>query len=168
MTTTMTAKSDPGPFHQEPKRISVLQPWVETLGLRHQGVLLSCIRGCDSVPKEDASKLLARCLRGVVLVSFDTKPSRFIDQVDQREVARRMIAVLKNCDHYPVHYVAHLMHGAAIIGYKHPDQEVADQWRRFYIRLARGLHLFPETGYDLDARLNAEEEEFAERAKIDL
>lgn len=164
----MTAKSDPGPFHQEPKRISVLQPWVETLGLRHQGVLLSCIRGCDSVPKEDASKLLARCLRGVVLVSFDTKPSSFIDDVGHAETFNRMTAVLKNCDHYPVHYIMHLMHGAEIIAYKHPDQLVRDLWRRFYVRLARGFHLFPETPYDLDVRLNAKEEDFAENARIDL
>ena len=31
-----------------------------------------------------------------------------------------MIAVLKNHDHYPAHYLLHLLHGAEIVGYKHP------------------------------------------------
>lgn len=95
---------------------SVLQEWVAGLGLRHQGVLMSCIRGCDNVPKEDATKLLARCLRAVVLRSFDEKPTSFIEHVGFDELRLRMVAVLKNHDHYPVHYLLHLMHGAEIIG----------------------------------------------------
>lgn len=144
---------------------SVLQPWVESLGLRHQGVLMSCIRGCDSVPKEDATKLLARCLRAVVLVSFDDKPSSFIEIVDDEELQRRMTAVLRDHDHYHIHYLLHLMHGAEIIGYKHPDQHTARTWRLFYIKLAHCFHLFPETEFDMDERLTAKEEAFAARAK---
>lgn len=144
---------------------SVLQPWVESLGLRHQGVLVSCVRGCDSEPKEDPTKLLARCLRAVVLVSFDKKPSSFIESVDADELQRRMTAVLRNHDHYPVHYLMHLLHGAEIIGYKHPDQHTARTWRMFYIKLAHCFHLFPEAEFDLNERLGAEEKTFAARAK---
>jgi hypothetical protein len=75
----------------------------------------------DNVPKDDATKLLARCLRAVILNSFDPKPSSFIEKVDDKELEARMVAVLKNHDHYPVHYLMHLMHGAEIIGYKHPN-----------------------------------------------
>lgn len=145
---------------------SVLQPWVEQLGLRHQGVLMSCIRGCDNVPKEDPTKLLARCLRAVVLVSFDEKPTSFIEMVDDAELGRRMVAVLKNHDHYAAHYLLHLMHGSEIVGFKHPDHEVRERWRWFYVNLARCFHLFPETEYDLDERLGACEAKFAEAAKI--
>ena len=73
----------------------VLQPWVVTLGLRHQGVLMACVRGCDSVPKEDATKALARCLRGTILRSFDPKPTSFIEHVDDMTLRDRMVAVLK-------------------------------------------------------------------------
>jgi hypothetical protein len=145
---------------------SVLQPWVETLGLRHQGVLMSCVRGCDNVPKNDATKLLARCLRATMLVSFDPKPSSFIEHVDDDELGRRMAAVLKNHDHYPVHYLLHLLHGAEIVGYKHPDPGLRRHWRWFYVNLANCFHLFPETEYDLDERLGACEDKFAANARI--
>ena len=99
---------------------SVLKEWVTHLGLRHQGVLMSCVRGCDNVPKEDPAKALTRCLRGVLLNSFDPRPSSFIEHADDMELRDRMISVLKNHDHYPIHYIMHLMHGAEIIGYKWP------------------------------------------------
>ncbi len=145
---------------------SVLQPWVETLGLRHQGVLMACVRGCDSVPKEDATKALARCLRAVLLVSFDPKPSSFIEHVDDQTLYQRMRAVLTNHDHYPVHYLLHLMHGAEIVGYKHPHEGTRNCWRWFYVNLARCFHLFPETEYDLDERLGACETKFAKAAAV--
>ena len=31
------------------------------------------------------------------------------------------MAVLKNLDHYPIHYIMHVMHGSEIIGYKWPE-----------------------------------------------
>ncbi len=153
-----------GPLPAERGR-SVLQPWVERLSLRHQGVLMACVRGCDNVPKEDATKALARCLRAVTLVSFDRNPSSFIENVGDTELRDRMMAVLKNHDHYPIHYIMHLMHGAEIVGYKHPDPHTRDCWRWFYTNLVRCLHLLPETEYDLDERLGACEAKFAEAAK---
>jgi hypothetical protein len=145
---------------------SVLQPWVEQLGLRHQGVLMACVRGCDSVPKEDPTKLLARCLRAVTLISFDPKPSSFIEHVDDGELKARMVAVLKNHDHYPVHYIMHLMHGAEIIGYKHSDPWIRSRWEWFYINLANCFHLHPEKQTELDQRLGADEGTFAKAATI--
>ena len=145
---------------------SILQPWVETLGLRHQGVLMACVRGCDSVPKDDATKLLARCLRATILTSFDTKPSSFIDYVTDAELSRRMLAVLKNHDHYPVHYLLHLTHGSEIIGYKHPDQKVRWPWHDFYMKMVHCFHLNPETETALDERLGAAEDKFAAQARI--
>ena len=142
---------------------SVLKPWVETLGLRHQGVLMACVRGCDCVPKEDATKALARCLRGMILRSFDPKPTSFVENVDDEELRRRMVAVLKNHDHYPIHYIMHLMHGSEIIGYKCPAPE-AVFWRWFYEKLAQCFHLNVETEEQLDARLGACEARFAAHA----
>lgn len=146
-----------------PQPRSVLKPWVETLGLRHQGVLMSCIRGCDAVAKDDPSKLLVRCLRAAVLNSFDPKPSSFIENVDENELLRRMTAVLKSHDHYPVHYIMHLLHGAEIVGYKWPDEGAANWWW-FYRKLCQCFHVNPETEEEMDARLGACEAKFAQAA----
>ena len=47
---------------------SILQNWVMNLGLRHQGVLVSSIRGCDNAPRHDPSKIIQRLLRGSILI----------------------------------------------------------------------------------------------------
>jgi len=142
----------------------VLQPWVVTLGLRHQGVLMACVRGCDSVPKEDPTKTLARCLRGTFLQSFDPKPSSFIEHVDDMTLRDRMVTVLSNHDHYPIHYLMHMMHGSEIVGYKWPDGGRVF-WRWFYEKLAQCFHLNIETEEQMDARLGACEASFAKQAK---
>ena len=55
---------------------SILLPWVTELGLRHQGVLLSAIRGCDTAPRNDASKNLVRCLRAELLLPHCGDPRK--------------------------------------------------------------------------------------------
>lgn len=135
----------------------ILQPWVTKLGLRHQGALLSCVRGCDGIGKKDPSKALIRAMRDWYLVSFNEKPSSFIDKVSDFELGIRMEAFTNNFDHYPIHFVLHLMQGAAIIGYKRPS----DIWRIFYYTMCHRMHVDPETCNALDARLGACEEEFA-------
>jgi hypothetical protein len=148
---------------------SVLQDWVMELGLRHQGVMLCAVRGCDTAPKDDPSKLLCRCLRYAVLnchCGDATKAVSFIELVSDDELHRRMVGFLKNCDHYPQHYVSHLMHAAEVIGYKHPDEWMRQRWIWFYCKLVSGLHLTPETESQLDARLLASEEHFGQMAQI--
>lgn len=142
------------------KGYSVMQAWVERLGLRHQGVLLGAIRGCDSLPKEDASKPLARALRFYILNSYDENPKSFIDKVSIEELKERMEKVLHNFDHYPLHYIMHVIYAAEILGYKHPECQVRVAWYGFYKRFVRKLHLNVETEWELDNRLLAPEEEF--------
>jgi len=62
---------------------------------------MACGRGCDSAPKEDATKKLARRPRGMNLRSFDPKPRSFIENVDEVGLRERTVAVLKNaiCRH---------------------------------------------------------------------
>lgn len=144
---------------------SVLQDWVMELGLRHQGVMLCAVRGCDTAPKDDPSKLLTRCLRYEVLNCFCVDPAKavsFIEEVDIDELGERMIAFLKNCDHYPQHYVSHLMHASEVIGYKKPSE----QWLWFYQKLCKGLHVNPESEEQLDRRLLADEITFGQLAQI--
>lgn len=134
---------------------SVLQDWVMNLGLRHQGVLVSCIRGCDNVPKEDPSKTLMRALRSVILHSFNQTPSAFIDFVDSDVLRERMVAVLSSLDHYPVHYIMHVLHATEIVAYKSPE---ATDWLWFYEKLCKCFHVKPETEEQLDARLGEVDE----------
>ena len=144
---------------------SILQDWVLRTGLRHQGVLLTGVRGCDVAPKDDPSKLLSRCLRNEILQCHCGDPAKsrsFIELVSEDELVGRMKAFLKNCDHYPQHYVSHLMHTAEIIGYKNPSEV----WLWFYESLCKGLHVNPEREEQLDGRLNAAEEAFAKMAEI--
>jgi len=136
---------------------SVLQDWVMNLSLRHQGVLVSCVRGCDNVPKEDPSKALMRAFRGVILHSFNRTPSAFIDFVDDVTLRERMVAVLKSLDHYPVHYIMHVLHATEIIGYKYPAPEHIF-WLWFYEKLCKCFHVNPETEEQLDARLGEVDE----------
>lgn len=145
---------------------SVLKPWVMRLGLRHQGVLLTSVRGCDTAPKHDASKLLARDYRGEILKCHcgnASKAATFIEEPSHEELIKRFLDYRKNLDHYPHHYVMHLVHAAEIVGYYHPSVPRRELWNQFYRDLCRGLHVNPETKEELDARLNADEETFGER-----
>ena len=132
---------------------SVLHPWVENLSFRMQGALLSAIRGCDNVPKEDPSKALQRVLRPMILKSACEHPSSFIDLVEEIEVKKRQQAFLDNFDHYPVHFVLHLMHAAQIIGCYYPSSR-GEHWARFYAVLCHKMHVQPENPEQFERRLS--------------
>ena len=143
---------------------SVLQDWVSTLGLRHQGVLLTIVRGCDTVPKHDDCKHLARVLRGLFLnchCGDPRKAATFIEHADTQEIWRRAVKVRKNVDHLPFHYVMHLVHAIEILGYYHPDEKMREICDAIYYDFCKGMHINPETKAQLDERLNADEDTFA-------
>ena len=41
----------------------IMQEWTQIIGMRHQGVLVSAMRGCDLAPRHDPSKFAQRLLR---------------------------------------------------------------------------------------------------------
>jgi hypothetical protein len=148
---------------------SVLQDWVQQLGLRHQGSLLTAVRGCDVVEKLHPTKALARCFREAILnphCGDARKAATFIEKVDYDELERRMENFRKNYEQLPLHYVMHVLHAAEIVAYKHPSAEVRQSWSWFYHRTVRSLHLNPETEEQLDARLNADEQTFAKLDRL--
>lgn len=125
----------------------ILRPWVVELGLREQGVLLVATRGCDLAPKfplDSVERRLTAAIRYAVLVPFDerevdAKPGCFMmssPPIDLR------IAML---EHYPLHWVMHVVHAMQAIGIRLPDREKADQWFRLYLQSVKSLHLNPET-----------------------
>lgn len=135
---------------------SILQPWVTELGLRHQGVLLTAVRGCDGVAKHDVSKPVMRAIRATVLVPFDdrelTEPKGFI--YFEHQAFKEGVEVLaKNLDEYPVHFVFHVIHALEVIGYKHPLSSIGYPFLYAYRRMVEKFHLNTETREQLDTRL---------------
>jgi hypothetical protein len=136
---------------------SILQAWVTELGLRHQGVLLTAVRGCDTWSKYSAEKPLIREMRGLILVAFDPRELEFAEGFMTRfpnpNGDNAFQSLLSNIDGLPVHYVMHVMHAVEILGFKHPDKEVRSAYQDRYARLAEKFHLYPEDVYDMDERL---------------
>lgn len=145
---------------------SILQPWVIDLGLRHQGVLVSAMRGCDTAPRNDPSKSVQRLLRGAVLLPHVGKygnPKTYMSaEPDENKWWECANGFLRNWDHYPNHYVIHFIHATEIIGYKGPDEypTFASRWLKFYKLSCAAFHLSCEPESELDSRLNVNEEDF--------
>lgn len=141
----------------------ILQSWVAKLGLRHQGVLLTAVRGCDTEDRHGPSKLLTRAYRGEILHTHaaDPKQSRsFIEVCEADELLKRMNQFAASHDHLPHHFTMHFIHAAEIVGYYGPSQR-ASYWYAFYFQMCNKFHMSPETKIELDHRLGADEEKFA-------
>lgn len=145
--------------------LSIMQDWASDLGLRHQGVLVAAVRGCDVSEKDDSSKLLARFYRGYVLrphCGDIKKAASFMKQPETYEEFWDIANdVVRSHDHLPHHYIMHFIHAASIVGYKHPDPGVKALWVCFYYKMCNKFHMIPETEEALDQRLNADEQSFA-------
>lgn len=145
------------------EQTSIIQEWASDLGLRHQGVLVSAVRGCDSVLREDPSKYLVRVYRGVLLRAHCrdiTKAASFMVPFDAMQWDHSAADFFRSIDHYPNHWLLHWMHACEIVGYKHRDPDISAAFSEMYFKLVNKFHLHPETAYDLDNRLNKPEEEF--------
>lgn len=155
------------------KSRSILQDWVQELGMRHQGVLVSSVRGCDTAPKEAGSKALTRYFRSAVLNAHcgdPTKAKSFIEVPDYDMFKAAEERFFAEWDSMPLHFAMHFVHAAEIVGYYHPDQcngkgSVAALWYNFYLRACKKLHVNSETKAQLDMRLNADEESFGAQQK---
>lgn len=136
---------------------NILQHWVAELGLRHQGVILTGIRGCDGVAKHDVSKPLMRAIRAVALVPFDprelTEPKGFMYYAAGYEFRQSASAFAKNMDEYPSHFVWHVIHACEVIGYCHPNETVAADFCYAYTALINKFHVRPESKATMEERL---------------
>jgi hypothetical protein len=142
----------------------IVQPWAASLGLRHQGVLMSAVRGPDGVPREDPIKVLVRMFRGVVLTPHcqDVKLASSYMMPHIRETFQdNSTLVLKSLDHYNLHFFMHFTHAVQIVGYHYPESPVNRDYNNLYHRICKKLHINPETVTQLELRLNADEKTFA-------
>lgn len=139
---------------------SVLQQWVEALPLRHQGTLLTAVRGCDDEPKQWTSTGVAYS-PGRRLTAFIRYC--FLNAADEREVDSAEGAFFMSTPpkpfkpsefgHLPLHWYTHAMHALEIIGYFHPDSRTRAIANELYIAMVHALHLNPETANQCHARL---------------
>lgn len=148
---------------------SILQPWVIELGLRHQGVLLTVIRGCDSRGKYAPEKALIREIRGLILFPFDVRelemPKGFMTGFNREWSSPAFKALSQEIDGLPIHYVMHVMHAIEIIGYHHPELEVRMEYYNRYLHLVDKFHLKPEKATEMEDRLN---EDRVEKGTVEL
>lgn len=144
---------------------SIIQPWAAALGLRHQGVLVSAVRGCDGAPREDASKYLIRVFRGVLLQAHCKdveKAVSFMAPYHAEDWADAKDDFFDSIDHYPNHWLLHWAHACEIVGFKHPDAAIRIAFRSMYLKIVKKFHMLPEEEEDLDQRLNADEKTFGQ------
>jgi hypothetical protein len=145
----------------ENKQISVLQDWVMQLPLREQGTLLTAVRGCDDEPKT-WTRIGVAYSPGRRLTAFIRWC--FMNPADPREVDYEEGAFFMSSPperfkpsefgHLPQHWYAHAMHALEIIGYRHPDAQVASRAGVLYLQMVRNLHLNPETQQQMIDRLS--------------
>jgi hypothetical protein len=126
---------------------SVVRPWVAELQWMCQTVLLLALRGCDTATKEDASKLVTRALRHVLLFNARNDAS-FMNLEPPAE--------LPDLERYPQHWLAHTMHACEIIGYCHPDATTRVKWNRLYVAFCQAWHVNPESKEEMLGRLKGE------------
>lgn len=143
----------------------VFQEWMFNLSMQQQSVLILACRGPDGIPKFHHTKGIVRYYRATVLKSavkgramkpgedeggwFATLDLFQYDEGWYRQTSR----FFDHVDELPHHYYMHLMHGAEIIAYHHPDDLFRRRWGEFYADCCKDLHLTPESKEEMDHRL---------------
>jgi hypothetical protein len=136
--------------------VSVLRSWVQALPLREQGTLIVATRGCDSAPKfplDSPERRMTAAIRFAVCIpadlrEVDAEPGAFMTAHIPVDVKLAMF------EHYPQHWVGHIIHACQVLGYRHPVELQAAAWRMLYERFVRSLHLNPETHEQMVKRLS--------------
>lgn len=125
----------------------VLQAWVAALPWKQQSVLLSSLRGPDTA-RPGSIKTVNRWLRGIMQNNADSSTDYMTEvPLPERNELQR------DLEYCTMHYYSHLMHAIQIVGYKHPDQEIAKKANTYYELLVDFLHLNPETREQMNKRL---------------
>jgi len=146
------------------KQLSVQPEWCWYLPLQQQSVLFLAARGPDGVAKASPCKAVQVAYRASVFMA-----GRFGRMLEWGEKADSFMSLdvfavpslwngavddfFKHGDSLPHHYLMHLMHGAQILGYKHPDKRFSERWFAFYLRMVEDLHLHTESESEMDHRL---------------
>lgn len=145
--------------------------WMFRLPIQQQSVMLLAARGPDGVAKHHPCKAITRSYRGTVLLgayygrhlTFEDPGDTFMTLLilaDGDAWNKAQLEYFAHVDSLPHHYHLHLLHGAQILGYKHPDPRMRARWIDFYLRGCDNAHMNPETIEQMDARLCDWNQEF--------
>ena len=126
------------------------------LPLREQGTLIVALRGCDSAPKfplDSPERRITAAIRYAVCIpadqrEVDSEPGAFMTAHIPNDVKP------SHFEHYPQHWVGHIIHACEVLGYRHPDTWQAAQWFKLYEGFCRSLHLPTEHPQDMKERLS--------------
>jgi hypothetical protein len=144
---------------------AVFQDWLFDLTMQQQSVLVLACRGPDGVGKFHPCKEIVTRYRATVLKAAylgramrvgegDDTTFMTLRGFDGAGTWREMCKVFfDHVDELPHHYYMHLMHGAEIAAYKHPNPTFRIRWLDFYTRCCHDLHLVPESEETMDRRL---------------
>lgn len=131
---------------------SVLQKWVEELPLRHQGTLLTAVRGCDTEPKQWTRTGVAyspgRRLTAFIRWCFmNPADPREVDYEEGSFFMSQPPDPFKPSDfgHLPQHWYAHAMHALEVIAYCHPERNIGFKALGLYRQMVSNMHLNMET-----------------------
>lgn len=144
---------------------SVFGDWFFQLPFQQQSVLCLALRGPDGVRKHHPMKDIQRCYRGTVLkaarygrfLEVGEKADSFMSMElfgNRHDWGRTRKAYFDTIDELPHHFHMHMMHGAEILGYKHPNLIIAGQWQTFYYDCCDDAHVPPETHEQMEIRLS--------------
>lgn len=157
--------------------VSVQPLWCLALPIQQQSVLLLGARGPDGIAKAHPAKAVQRAYRGSVLVAakygrslhYGEKADTFMsldEFADDLQWLTVVTQFFQHADDLPHHFYMHLIHGAEILGYKHPDERYRARWSDFYQRCVKDFHLTPETEADMDMRLSDWEREYWQTSSV--
>jgi hypothetical protein len=128
-----------------------------------QTVLITAVRGADTLNKHHISKYLLRWYRRCVLISafdrcvltdpFDPRGGVFLGPICAHSLEEVAAKYFSSVDEVPHHFHLHLIHAAEVLGYKHPDEAIRSWWNGFYLAAAGEMHLEAESEEVMDARL---------------
>lgn len=125
---------------------SMLRGWVEELPLREQGTLLTGLRGCDLAPKnpvDSVERQLTAYLRWVTCNPFDEREVGAVKGAFM-QTAPPENWKLSALEHYPLHWVIHVMHAYEVVGYRHPEPLEREKSLEVYLKMVKELHLESE------------------------
>jgi hypothetical protein len=130
---------------------SVIRDWVCRLSWKEQTVLLVALRGPDLGGSREL-KTAIRWIRAIVLKNAAPQKT-FMKEVDFPKLADLAEEQPLVFDMLSVHFITHLMHAMQVIGYRHPNQSVAEKALGAYLNLCQYLHLNPESNKQMTSRL---------------
>lgn len=155
---------------------AVVASWLFSLPLQQQSVVLLGSRGPDFAEKDHPCKKVVRAYRGTVFMA--AKFGRFLTVDDEGDTFMTLRAmrgddaweaavtelVESNIAMLGPHYLSHLMHGAQIMGYHHPDRDMGRRWGWLHHRIVHDCfgHSTPETREQMDERLSDWDRQFWE------